>query len=49
MTLTQLKYVITAAEANSMNEAAKQLFIKKLTRIPQPLQAGDELCKALPG
>ena len=23
-------------------------FIKKLTRIPQPLQAGDELCKALP-
>ena len=27
MTLTQLKYVITIAEAKSMNEAAKQLFI----------------------
>ena len=23
-------------------------FIKKLTRIPQPLQAGDELCRVLP-
>lgn len=29
MTLTQLKYVITAAEAKSMNEAAKQLFISQ--------------------
>lgn len=27
MTLTQLKYVITVAQAKSMNEAAKQLFI----------------------
>ena len=24
------------------------IFIKKLTRIPQPLQAGDELCRVLP-
>lgn len=29
MTLTQLKYVITVAEAKSMNEAAKQLFISQ--------------------
>jgi DNA-binding transcriptional LysR family regulator len=29
MTLTQLKYVITVAEARSMNEAAKQLFISQ--------------------
>lgn len=29
MTLTQLKYVITIAEAKSMNEAAKQLFISQ--------------------
>lgn len=29
MTLTQLKYVITVAEATSMNEAAKQLFISQ--------------------
>ena len=27
---------------------AGNIFIKKLTRIPQPLQAGDELCRALP-
>lgn len=29
MTLTQLRYVITVAEAKSMNEAAKQLFISQ--------------------
>lgn len=29
MTLAQLKYVITVAEAKSMNEAAKQLFISQ--------------------
>ena len=29
MTLSQLKYVITVAEAKSMNEAAKQLFISQ--------------------
>lgn len=29
MTLTQLKYVITVAEARSMNEAAKQLFVSQ--------------------
>lgn len=29
MTLTQLKYVITVAQAKSMNEAAKQLFISQ--------------------
>ena len=29
MTLTQLKYVITVAEARSMNEAAKRLFISQ--------------------
>lgn len=29
MTLTQLKYVITVAEENSMNEAAKKLFISQ--------------------
>lgn len=29
MTLTQLRYVITVAEATSMNEAAKQLFISQ--------------------
>lgn len=29
MTLTQLKYVITVAEAKSMNEAAKELFISQ--------------------
>lgn len=29
MTLTKLKYVITVAEAKSMNEAAKQLFISQ--------------------
>lgn len=29
MTLAQLKYVITVAEATSMNEAAKQLFISQ--------------------
>lgn len=29
MTLTQLKYAITVAEAKSMNEAAKQLFISQ--------------------
>lgn len=29
MTLTQLKYIITVAEAKSMNEAAKQLFISQ--------------------
>ncbi len=29
MTLTQLKYVITVAEAKSMNEGAKQLFISQ--------------------
>lgn len=29
MTITQLKYVITVAEAKSMNEAAKQLFISQ--------------------
>lgn len=29
MTLTQLKYLITVAEAKSMNEAAKQLFISQ--------------------
>lgn len=29
MTLTQLKYVITVAEAKSMNEAAKQLYISQ--------------------
>ena len=31
------------------NIRPRTAFIKKLTRIPQPLQAGDELCKALPG
>ncbi|MBO5353481.1 MAG: LysR family transcriptional regulator, partial [Lachnospiraceae bacterium] len=29
MTLTQLKYAITVAEATSMNEAAKLLFISQ--------------------
>lgn len=29
MTLTQLKYAITVAGANSMNEAAKMLFISQ--------------------
>lgn len=29
MTLTQLKYIITVAESNSMNEAARQLFISQ--------------------
>ena len=29
MTLTQLKYAITVAEAKSMNEAAKTLFISQ--------------------
>ena len=29
MTITQLKYVITVAESNSMNEAAGKLFISQ--------------------
>ena len=29
MTITQLKYVITFAESNSMNEAAGKLFISQ--------------------
>ena len=36
------------AERFFKERGIKYQFIKKLTRIPQPLQAGDELCRVLP-
>lgn len=43
MTLTQLKYVITAANASSMNEAAKQLFISQPSLSTAVRELEDEI------
>lgn len=40
MTLTQLRYVIAAADTGSMNEAAKKLFISQPSLVPGPQRAG---------
>ena len=43
MTLTQLKYAITAANASSMNEAAKQLFISQPSLSTAVRELEDEI------
>ena len=40
MTLTQLRYVIAAADTGSMNEAAKKLLYFPAQSVPGPQRAG---------
>ena len=45
MTITQLKYVITVAESNSMNEAAGKLFISQPSLLASIKELENEIGK----
>lgn len=44
MTLTQLRYAVAVADSESMNEAARKLFISQLS-LPASIKELEELSK----